>query len=140
MNMELLFRGQTRKFGEKLKNFRGDPMDSNWVFGGLCHGEGDYSIIYSYNPVEKNVVYTDTVGQYIWKNDSEGTKIFTGDILDDGQGSSGVVIADTENARFVLIDTHFKAIGFDEIFSTDYKVVGNIFDRDQKKTFYEKHK
>ena len=138
--MELLFRGQTRKFGEKLKNFRGDPMDSNWVFGGLCHGEGDYSIIYSYHPVEKNVVYTDTVGQYIWKNDSNGKKIFTGDILCDWKGSRYEVSADEVGARFVLIEEDGSVIGFDGVLSADFKIIGNIFDRDQEEAFYEKHK
>mgnify|MGYP005875374305 CR=1 FL=1 len=49
MLREILYRGQTRRFGEKIKNFAGDPMPSNWVFGGVCtppNVQGCFSIIY----------------------------------------------------------------------------------------------
>lgn len=80
----LLFRGQTRRYGEKLKNFSGDPMPSNWVYGGIFHQNnrgGDFSIIYSYDPIEKHVVYADTVGQYTGVDDENDTPIYEGDIV-----------------------------------------------------------
>ena len=43
---EILFRGQTRKKGEKVFVGSGKPVDGNWVYGGVFQGQGDFSIIY----------------------------------------------------------------------------------------------
>ena len=44
---KIMFRGQTRRFGVKIKNYAGEPMESAWVFGyGAAQGNGDFSIIY----------------------------------------------------------------------------------------------
>lgn len=63
---EILFRGQTRRRGEKV-NIAGDKLPGRWVYGGVLQGTGDYSIIYggeNPNDIEKHTVYTDTIGQY----------------------------------------------------------------------------
>lgn len=78
---EILFRGQTRRKGEKVHAFTGKPIDGNWVYGGVMQGKGDFSIIYSYEPIEKNVVHTDTIGQFTGLTDENGKKIFEGDIM-----------------------------------------------------------
>ena len=64
---ELIFRGQTRRPGEKIR-FNGEKIPGNWVYGGICHGKGDFSVMYGYvnreqSSINKFVVYTDTVGQ-----------------------------------------------------------------------------
>ena len=64
---ELIFRGQTRRTGEKIW-FNGEKVPGNWVYGGICHGRGDFSVMYGYvdgeqSSINKFVVYTDTVGQ-----------------------------------------------------------------------------
>ena len=66
---EILFRGQTRRHGEKV-NMRGDKLPGRWVYGGVLQGPGDFSIIYggeNLGDIEKHTVYTDTIGQYIGK-------------------------------------------------------------------------
>ena len=77
---ELLFRGQTRKKGDKVW-MNGKPVDGNWVYGGIFKGEGCYSVLYTYEPIDKRVVYTDTIGQYTGLTDKNKVKIFEDDIL-----------------------------------------------------------
>ena len=58
---EILFRGQTRRKGEKVR-LDGAPVDSNWVYGGVSQNG---RIIYQMEPeINKFPVYPDTVGQY----------------------------------------------------------------------------
>lgn len=77
---ELLFRAQTRRKGEKVW-MDGSPVASNWVQGGVALGKGFFSIVYTYDPVDKYPVYTDTVCQYIGVDDMNGRHIFTKDIV-----------------------------------------------------------
>ena len=141
---EKLFRGQTRRKGEYLVNYAGKKCESNWVYGGVCFGKGDFSIIYGYMddnkevPVEKFVVYSDTVGQYTGK-DLNGEKLFDGDIVetvedyDDTFGHPAttqfysVVVWDEENFCWAF-KTGNDLIPFNDWTWECCFKVGNIFD------------
>lgn len=86
---KIMFRGQTRRFGVKIKNYAGEPMESAWVFGyGAAQGNGDFSIIYGSEKgpdtearfSDKHIIYSDTLGQYVGFNDCNNKPIFEGDI------------------------------------------------------------
>lgn len=83
MSKNILFRGQTRKKGEKV-TMSGTPIPSNWVFGGIFpqNNGGDFAIIYQQDPeIQKFPVYAETICQYTGKNDKYGGKIFENDII-----------------------------------------------------------
>lgn len=83
MSRQILFRGQTRKKGERVK-MNGKPLPSNWVYGGIYHiMHSDMAIIYQQKPtIDKFPVYAETVGQYTGRDDKFGKQVFEGDIVE----------------------------------------------------------
>ena len=136
---EILFRGQTRRFGEKVR-MNGEKVPSNWVYGGVCQG-GDFSIIYGNDdveqkkPTEKWCVYTDTLGQFTGLTDKNGKKIFEGDIIkipDDyeeyGHNAGEVYEIYFFMGGFRLKPKYSKARGYWLEDDGEVEVIGNIHD------------
>ena len=132
---DILFRGQTRRKGEKVRMGDGKPIDSNWAYGGIFpqNKGGDFSIIYQYEPIEKHVVYADTVCEYAGIEDKNKTKVFEWDIVRcvyNGKLFIGVVVWNEDDLGFEAsnmkngADREFQYLGCCE----EIEVIGNIFD------------
>lgn len=134
---EILFRGQTRRKGEKAR-MDGTPVESNWVYGGVLQGTGDHSIIYQTEPdIEKKVVYTDTLGQFTGLTDKNGVKIFEGDIVEYTTGDKSrigrVFFSDFRASFAVTAGKNGSARINNDLFNyiqnrNCVTVIGNIYD------------
>ena len=128
---ELLFRGQQRRKGEKVR-MDGSSVESSWFYGnGILQGKGDFSIIYSNEPTfEKLSVYTDTLGQYTGLTDMNGKKIFEGDIVQNIiTKETAIVRWYTEHSAFMLYDKNNNKVYF--LYDNDFnniEIIGNILD------------
>ena len=104
---EILFRGQTRKYGEKVRMGDGQKLPGHWVYGGVLQGAGSNSIIYGGENVndpgenfDKWCVHTDTLGQFTGKTDKNGKKVFENDIIVICYETDGEEFSETKKVRY----------------------------------------
>lgn len=140
---EILFRGKAinrdldRRYITHYKN-------GDWVYGLIQTPHNLHSKYIEY-PVkminEEGITNIDvdfnTIGQYTGLTDCYNNWIFEGDILENIASEKGVV--KWYNAMF-LIDFDNTYINFNEVWSCDYKVVGNIYDNPELMEKTTKHK
>lgn len=137
---ELLFRGQTRRKGEKVR-LDGTPIDSNWVYGGVAQLNEERAMIYQTEPnFQKFAVYADTVGQYTGLTDNNGKKIFEGDIIKfeacGGDSYSKIGVVTFEDGCYGIKFNNYQCFHRIGEVITDYNrdiyfkyfVIGNIYD------------
>ena len=117
MEREILFRGQ-------------DLFTKEWRYGFYYESEHGMGYIQIQPPGEKFnhwQVYPETVGQYTGRKDSEGQKIFEGDIIEAWVKNPGIIVFDKGSFFGIKyknnLTTYLCKYGTHEL-----KKIGNIHD------------
>lgn len=117
---EILFRGRRKDNGK-------------WVYGSLLKQAGEYISKDEVTPNEcwicgmrgeKDLIVSETIGQYTGLCDKNGKEVFEGDIarVFDGEYINGVVGYSLEHGVFTIDNTSLL------YWLPDVKIIGNVYD------------
>lgn len=110
--------------------FRGKNLFGKWIEGDLIQ-----YIIYGKMHIARNSwgaggqeVVPETVGQYTGLTDTNGNKIFEGDIVWDSCNEDyGKVEWYNDMAKFIITYSTFT-VDFDSVYGEELEIVGNVYD------------
>lgn len=111
--------------------FKAKRIDNNkWIKGLLIIIRGQYHII---NPNDEYTAYpidSDTICQYTGLTDKNGNKIWENDLVGvlTEDGNFKVTWSDTEARYKMESESDCFTVTFDEYWSYEVEVVGNVFD------------
>ena len=118
--------------------FRGKIIPTGkWVCGCLTKYSENMSFI-TEDLIEGKMykVKTETIGQYIGQKDDRGREIYEGDIVYyDDEEENFVVLWDEMTSRFTL-QSEGLIVDFDNCFSNDLDIIGNIYENPEQVEWY----
>lgn len=105
-----------------FREYRAKNRDGAWVYGSLVCNDS-FCKIYPNNAIHYDVI-TATVGQWTGSYDKNGTKVYEGDIIRDGNRLFVVVFEAPQFCAKEIDKNIFYLLSLKE----DMEVVGNIYD------------
>lgn len=118
--------------------FRAKDKYNEWVYGDVIFKDAPLIVQHNKNSSEVHTIFEDTLGQYSGVLDSNGEKIFEGDILKmtyAGKylgGVNGIAEVVFQDGKFgVIWGWHKELVALDGFANTKIEVIGNVFDNSE---------